>query len=266
MRPTPLLVASLLLLPLALPAQRSADRARLVLSVGLGQTTGGGTLWRVGQQPLQVSPTQIDTIALERAFRRTLNIDFGATYFPGPNLGLNVDAQLLGLGTADGCAVVSDLTGALDQTTTPAVCRALRQSQRSATSGTLSLGLIYRIAPQSSIHPYVRANAGLTITQQSFIRARAITPTNTEIRIYNDPDPENLKPYLGLGGGVVAVVGRGYQFRFEVRDNWVRVPTVTGSTAGFTGGEPPTKVVGKHLLSVTASFDVVLERKRGRRY
>jgi len=64
---------------------------------------------------------------------------------------------------------------------------------------------------------------------------------------------------------VVGVIGRGYQFRFEVRDNWVRIPTVSGP-AQRQGLKPPTSTSGKHVLSFTLGFDVVLERKRGRRY
>jgi len=266
MRRALLLAVPLALLgPALLSAQRTADRARLIISVGLGQTSGGGQLWRVDNQPLQISQSQVDTMAVSRAFRRTLNIDFGATYFPTENFGLNVDAQLLGLGTADDCAVGGSSSGGGVSQVTTAICRAIRGSERSATSATLSVGGVYRVAPHSNIHPYVRANVGLMISQQSFVKLRPVI-NDSEFRIFNDDDPDNTQPYVGLGGGVVAVIGRGYQLRFEVRDNWVRVPKVTGSTAGFTGGEPPTKTVGRHLLSVTVGFDVVLERKRGRRY
>ncbi|MBK8002630.1 MAG: hypothetical protein IPK12_01515 [Gemmatimonadetes bacterium] len=268
MRRTTLLAAScaLLLLPTPGAAQRSADQARLVISVGLGQTLGGKNLWSVGAQPLQVYPGRIDTIAVQRAFRTTFNIDFSATYFPTPNLGFNAGATLLGLGTADACATGGSDTGGPVSDSTIYLCNQLDRGERSATSGVLSAGVVYRIAPHNKLYPYVRANAGLAISQQSFIRLRGTYADDSEKNIYNDPEPANTQPYFGFGGGIVAVLGGGYQFRFEVRDNWVRIPTVTGSTAGFTGGEPPTKTTGRHLVSVVAAFDVVLERKRGRRY
>jgi hypothetical protein len=53
--------------------------------------------------------------------------------------------------------------------------------------------------------------------------------------------------------------------RFEVRDNWVRVPAITSPT-DRQGLIPSSSPVGKHLLSFTLGFDVVLERKRGKRY
>lgn len=268
MRRTTLLAAScaLLLLPAPGAAQRTADQARLVISVGLGQTLGGKNLWSVGAQPLQIYPGRIDTVAVQRAFRTTFNIDFGATYFPTPNLGFNASATLLGLGTADACATGGSDTGGPVSDSTIYLCKQLDRGERSASSGVLSAGLVYRIAPHNTIYPYLRASAGLVISQQSFIRMRGTFSDNSEKNVYNDPEPDNTQPYLGFGGGIVAVLGGGYQFRFEVRDNWVRIPTVTGSTAGFTGGEPPSKTVGRHLVSVVAAFDVVLERKRGRRY
>lgn len=40
-----------LLAPAALAGQATADQARLMFTVGFGQTSGGGTLWSVGSQP-----------------------------------------------------------------------------------------------------------------------------------------------------------------------------------------------------------------------
>jgi hypothetical protein len=261
-RRLPLIVALLALPAWTLTAQ-TADQARLVFSVGLGQTTGGGELWRVGRQPFNG-----DTLAVSRSFRRSLNISFGATYFPGDNLGINAEAQLLGLGSRDGCAIVSteDPPGALTQ----AACADIGGNTRTSSSGSLSLGLVYRIMSKASIHPYVRANAGLLVSQESFLKLVATTPGSGGIEadspIYLDDSPDNLQPYFSFGGGVVAALGRGYQLRFEVRDNWVRVPVVTGPTSGAPAFTPSNTTEGRHVLSFVVGFDVVLERKRGRRY
>lgn len=258
----PLIVALLALPAWTLTAQ-TADQARLAFSVGLGQTTGGGELWQVGRQPFNG-----DTLALSRSFRRSLNISFGATYFPGDNLGINAEAQLLGLGSRDGCAIVSteDFPGQL----TRDACADINGSTRGASSGSLSLGLVYRIMGKSSIHPYVRVNAGMLVSQQSFVKVVATTPgsggIDADSPIYLDDSPDNLQPYLSFGGGVVAALGRGYQLRFEVRDNWVRMPVVTGPTSGAPAFTPPSATQGRHVLSFVLGFDVVLERKRGRRY
>jgi hypothetical protein len=50
-----------------------------------------------------------------------------------------------------------------------------------------------------------------------------------------------------------------------VRDNMVRMATVAGPTAQ-DGVPPPTASRLRHLLSMEIGFDVVLERRHGRRY
>lgn len=254
-------VAALVALSTPTLAAQTADQARLVFSIGLGQTAGGGELWRVGHQPFNG-----DTIAVSRAFRRSFNISFGGTYFPGENLGFNAEAQLLGLGTRDGCGIVSADPPAL---LTQNACNSLGSKERGTSSGSLSVGLVYRVFSRSPIHPYVRANVGMVVSQESFLQMVATTPASSgsaDSPVYLDDSPDNIQPYLSFGGGIVATIGRGYQLRFEIRDNWVRVPVVTGPTSGAPAFTPASASQGRHVLSFLLGFDVVLERKRGRRY
>jgi hypothetical protein len=248
----------------ALRAQ-TADQARLMFTVGLGQSSGGGTLWSVGRQPFIIDPSMTDTLALTRSFRRSLDVVLSGSYFPGDHLGFNVEAQLLGLATQDDCRIV-ETQGAIE---TQDLCRTIGQAKLSGASAALSGGLIYRVASHQPLHPYARVNAGLLITQQSFVKTTGTVYTvanePAQLTLYEDRNPSTLQPYLSFGGGVVAVIGKGYQLRFELRDNWVRVPMVDGP-AGRQGLKPPTSTVGKHILTATLGFDVVLERKRGRRY
>jgi len=233
-----------------------------MLSIGLGQASGGGTLWAVGQQPFIASATETDTLSLSRHFRRSMVVSMSGSYFPGRSLGLNVEVQLLGLGTEDQCSLRNAL-GSADGT---AVCNDINRAERGATSAAFSVGGIYRVASRQVIHPYARGNVGVVITQHSFLRTRGSTDGGVSIvELYRDDASTSIQPYLSFGGGIVTVIGRGYQFRFELRDNYVRLPAVSGPT-GFQGFEPPSRTVGKHLLSFIVAFDVVLERKRGRRY
>ena len=87
-----LAVAALSAAPLA---AQTADQARLVFSVGIGQSSGGGELCSIGRQPFLVSPSRTDTLSLRRSFRRSLNVVLSGTYFPGNHLGYNVEAQML---------------------------------------------------------------------------------------------------------------------------------------------------------------------------
>ncbi len=258
-----LLVASLLSASLA--RAQTADQAKLMFSLGIGQSSGGGRLWSVGAQPFIINPSITDTLAVDRQFKRSLDVVLSGTYFPGNNLGINVEAQLLGLATEDGCRI----TSLSPQQITQDLCRSISRSDRRGSSAALSGGLVYRVGSHQPIHPYVRANLGLLITQQSFLKTagdvRGVSGETATATLFEDDNPSTVKPYFSFGGGVVAVIGRGYQFRFELRDNLVQVARVTDNTARQQL-KPPFDFVGKHILTATIGFDIVLERKRGRRY
>ena len=247
-----------------LRAQATSDQAQLEFTIGIGQTSGGGQLWRVGNQPFVVGPGIIDTLAVSRTFRRTTNVSFSGTYFPGNHLGFVGEAQLLGLGTEDDCGI-RYTQGAI---ITSDLCSSIRRAERNATSVALSVGAVYRFASRQPVHPYLRLGGGLIATQQSFLKTHGDVGGSgapADLVLYDDDNVTTVKPFILFGGGVVAVIGKGFQFRFEAHDNWIRVPAVTGPTIQ-QGLIPPSTVVAKHLLSFTVGFDIVLERKRGRRY
>jgi hypothetical protein len=242
-------------------AGQTTDQSRLIFTVGLGQTSGGGTLWRIPRQP--IAPA--DTLDVNRHFRRSLSVVFSGTYFPGDHFGINIEAHLIGLGTTDGCSVV----GVANDSANVEVCNSIDGSKRSATSVAFSVGGMYRIASHQPIHPYLRGNVGMVISQQSFIKTygESVDPATGSVALiplYYDHRSTSVSPYISLGGGMVVTPIRGYQLHFELRDNWVSLPAISGP--GGLGTEPPNDRVGKHLLSFIVGFDVVLERRRGRRY
>jgi hypothetical protein len=266
MRLRPLL-ALLLGLTIGPPlAAQSADQAQLFLTVGFG-FVGGGDLWEVKGQPLRTGNSFADTLNLTRDLRSGLGALFSGTYFPGDHIGFNGEALLLGLGTEDRC-VIGFTTGAQITSDT---CNSIDGQERSATSVALSLGLIYRTGGHKALSPYGRVNVGITITQQSFLKMTGSTTSTSgtgepaDVIVFADDSPDEIHPYLGLGVGFTGAIGKGYQLRLEVRDNYVRLPVPTGPTM-FDGVTPQSTTRGKHLFSLMFGFDVVLERKRGRRY
>lgn len=258
----PALCALFMALPLS--AQKTADQARLVLTVGVG-FVGGGDLWHVANQPYRRGAFT-DSLDLSRSTGSGIGVMFSGTYFPSNNLGLNAEAMLLGLGTTDGCRV-SFTTG---DPQTAEVCRSIEQRDKGGAGVALSVGAMYRFFSHSATQPYIRANFGFVVGQQSYVEmtGEIIVPPRGEVAdvpIYNDPNPDHWHPYIGLGAGFTAAIARGYQVRLEARDNFVQLPTVTGPTS-FEGLTPKTSAIGKHIFSLMIGFDVVLERKRGRRY
>ena len=259
-----LTMAALLLGCASLPlhGQGTKDQARLAFTISGGAVVGQH-LWSIDNQPAQFSAVA-DTFALGRRIRSTITIGFGGSYYPGEHLGWGVEGFLIGLGFEDSCRLAFS-SGSGDAAT---ACQSIQGATKSATAVTLSGGPIYRINSRSLISPYARANVGFVISNQSSIRTigRFSTPQGTAERIVFDDDHDSrIAPSLALGVGFTAAVGPGYQLRWEVRDNIVGVQRVTGTTPQ-SDQVPPHEMTFKHLFSLTIGFDVVLERRKGRRY
>lgn len=250
------------IVPSQTAAQATKDQARLIFTVS-GGVVLGRSLWSVDAQPVQFI-TPADTLALARRIRSNLAVGFGGAYFPGEHWGVAVEGFLLGLGFEDSCRqVFSSGSGELAQ-----ACRSIQGATKSASAVALSAGPVFRINSQSLFSPYVRGNLGLVFSNQSSIRmiGRFATPDGvSDLIVYDDESESRVAPVLGLGAGFTAAVAKGYQLRWEVRDNITGIQRVTGPSAQART-VPPHKMTYKHLFSMTIGFDVVLERRRGRRY
>jgi hypothetical protein len=265
MRVRRLLCAGLLgtgTLPAVALAQATGDEARLLLGITLGAVSGRH-LWSSGPQPVQfIDPA--DTFAIGRRIRSNLVVGFGGTYFSNQNLGLAVEGFLVGLGLEDNCRhVFSSGSGDI-----AAVCRSIQGREKPASAVILSAGPVLRFNSRKLLSPYFRANLGIVLSNQSSIRTLGEFPTDSGLStvvVYSDNRNSRIDPSLALGVGFTAAVADGYHLRWELRDNIVGIQEVTGTipVAGFV---PPHKRAFKHLFSISVGFDVVLERRRGRRY
>ena len=246
-------------------AQRTADQARLSLGISAGATTGT-KLWSVTGQPLFTSSVQVDTVDLTRRTRGALAVIFHGTYFPGENLGFTGEAMLIGLGQEDQC----ELSFSSGSTRGAEICNSINGSDTPGSAVALSVGALYRIMSRKVISPYARVSAGLVVSQHSSVQLDGFfsdsSAEETRFTVFDDPTRRQTTPVLGLGVGFTAALGRGYQLRWELRDNIVGMDQVTGPTFGTPNLEPPHKLTYRHVWSVTFGFDVVLERRRGRRY
>ncbi|MGH7509354.1 MAG: hypothetical protein ACREMZ_07780 [Gemmatimonadales bacterium] len=250
------------IVPLAAFAQGTGDQARLIFTVSAG-VVGGSRLWSAGPQPIQFT-SPADTFALERRIRSTIAIGFGGAYFPGENLGFTAEGFLVGLGFEDNCRHVFS-SGSADMA---AVCESIQGRKKAATSVILSGGTMFRLNSRKLISPYGRVNLGLVFSNQSSLRTWGEFPTSSgpsTVEVYPDNRTSRVDPALAIGVGFTAAVAKGYNVRWEIRDNIVGVQRVTGTTPNL-GFVPPNERVFKHLFSMTVGFDVVLERRRGRRY
>ena len=243
-------------------SQATKDQARLIFTVS-GGAVAGRELWSIDGQPVQFTDP-IDTLALGRRIRSSLAVGFGGTYFPSDNLGVAVEGFLVGLGFEDRCRVTFS-SGSGDLAT---ACQSIQGATKSASAVALTVGPVFRVNSRSLLSPYVRANVGLVFSNQSSIRMVGQFPTPdgfSDLIVYDDDHESRVEPAFGLGAGITAAVARGYQLRWEVRDNIVGVQQVTAASP-VARVVPPHEITFKHLFSMTIGFDVVLERRRGRRY
>jgi hypothetical protein len=249
-----------------LTAQRARDRPILIFTVSGAYIDGVG-LWSVADQPITDLSTGgsglRDHFILNRSIKRTLGAAFAGTYFKGSHLGITAEGMLLGLGYTDRCQLQAPVQSSLNQVR----CNSLNDLDHSAAAVAMSAGVMYRIAPEEFISPFLRASVGLLINNQSPILLVAEPGGNAgDVTIYDDSHKgTRLRPALGLGVGTSIAVGRAYHLRWEVRDNILGIQRVTGATSD-RDQIPPHKTVYKHLLSIMVGLDVVLERRAGRRY
>ncbi|HEV7367292.1 MAG TPA: hypothetical protein VGN76_15715 [Gemmatimonadales bacterium] len=250
-------------------AQRTGDQARLIFTVSAG-AVGGKDLWFVPQQAVQF-PGVIgaDTLALGRDIRPTLVIAFGSTYYPGDHFGFGAEGLLIGLGYEDSCRQVFS-------TGSPSVaeaCQSLQGATKSATAVILSGGVVYRMNSRKLISPYFRANAGFVFSNQSSLRTigrySGTGGERLDLIIYSDDHDSRVDPGFALGAGFTAALSPGYQLRWEIRDNITGVQKISGPsprTGDVIDPITPHELEFKHLISITIGLDIVLERRRGRRY
>jgi hypothetical protein len=261
--------------PLAAPlaAQATRDQARLLLNVSAGYAWGH-SLWTVSGQPIYDNATpsvRIDTLRIGRRIRPSLTLGFQGIYYRGDHLGITAEGNLLGIGFDASCV----RTFATASVRNEAVCTSLDQTEVSSSAVGLSVGLIYRVASRETISPFGRVALGATIANQSSFKTVGTFPSAgsngaapgepVELTIYPDEAATRVTPSGTIAAGFTAVLAPGYQLRYEVRDNIVGVRAVTGPTA-VNGLPPTTEMRYKHLFGMTIGFDVVLERRRGRRY
>lgn len=257
------LLLALPLLAAPLTAQARSDQSRLSIGVGVGYN-GGTDLWSVTGQPI-AAQLAVDTASIGRKIRPTIGITFIGTYYPNDRVGYTGELHLVGLGYEDRCTLQTN-TGSGPNAE---VCNNLKGAQTPGTAVSATIGTLFRPFPWSDVQPYVRANVGLLVSQQSAIRVKSSwIEDSTAIHTYfvfDDDHPASVAPVGALAAGFTAFVGRSYQMRVEAKDNFISVEEVTG-TVDSQGDQPTSQRALHQVFSFSIAFEVVLEKRRGRRY
>jgi len=263
----PLALTCLLLTP---AAAQTGSQNNLVLTI-LGGAVTGHDLWVIDKQPLCViggggaCSTNYDTLRLSRVIGSSLALGVAATYFPWPHLGVHAEVSYLGLPSDASCSGL--FYNADAENKNQQLCDDI-QSQAGA-GGAISVfaGVVLRASTRRTLSPYLRGSVGIVN------QARSTTALNGafadgagfhERQVIADPSPGRNSVMLGVAAGFTSPLGPGYQFRFEVRDAIVSLERLTGPVNGL--GVGPVATRSYHHFALTLGLDVVLERKRGRRY
>ena len=259
-----LLAAAMLVAPTVAVAQTS-DEARLTMGVSAGWI-GAKTLWDVPAQPILSTFDSPDLFHLHREIRSDITLSGSLVYFRTPHIGIVGEFTYLGLGTTDACTVVQD---GGDVSLVDA-CAALKGAELPASVTTVQTGLVLRPFVRGFIQPYFKAMGGVAFTPSSPVTMAStyglVGDTLIVLTIYKDDRWHSVRPSWAFGAGFATAPSSGYQLRLEFRETWMQMSEVTGPNATGQGFVPPTRSVIKGFPSIMVSFDVVLEKRHGRRY
>ncbi len=256
-------ISFVLLCALATPlAAQTNDQSRLLVGLSVGWV-GGADLWEVPNQPITAIGQQQDLFALARRLRSNIAVQGQVTYFPQAALGLTGEVGYLGLGTEDRCR----LTTSSGDFSNEAACQAANGLQRSASAVGVLAGITLRPLSRATLQPYGRVLAGLVLAPRSMVELAPVFGElqNTVLPIYLPENSAEAKPAGALAIGVATSPNGGSQFRVELRGTWVRLSQVDGPSAR-EGLVPDNSGRFVMVPSLTVGFDIVLEKRRGRRY
>jgi len=268
-------IAVVALAPAPLPAQ-TPSAPHLYLSMFGGYRTGRH-LWTLNDQPFLVqtpigpNPGQYDTLDLQHEVNPGFVIGAAGTYFPRPNLGFEGEIAFLGMGVESRCAIRQVDPPAMGDVD-PELCTSLNGASSSLSAVSFSVGLVGRLRPDKATYPYVRAGVGVVARTRSTIEligTFADTARNAleEVIIVGDSFPNKTRAHLSFAAGLALSLGPASQLRLEARDIVTSLDRVTGLADASRGTlYPPHAGRSLHSFAFIVAFDVILEKRRGRRY
>ncbi len=267
-----ILLTALVVAAAPLAAQTPAD-PNLVFSISAGLTRGGA-LWSLDRQQAPAPGGEVDTLALGRRLRPGLTATVGAAYYRSRHFGYTAEMGYFGVGSESRCTPVVPYKPDAENLNQQACTRAQGGHVPTSAVGVLG-GATIRFTPPMFAQPYVRAGFGLAIYGNSFVQTSGdvvgpscTSPDGVCRRFFLDESKRREMGWLAvLAAGASVPINRAYRAHIEVRDLVTALPEVTGP-APLTSVRPvpPTTTRTRHVLVLTAGFDIVLERRRGRRY
>lgn len=269
---------TLLLVPAAARAQ-TPSQPNLILTI-FGGVSSGNNLWEIPRQAICVlnvtddncSPA-FDTLRLTRDVTSSLIAGASATYYTGSHIGYTAEVFYLGLPLDDGCSGVlfnpdpgaDPFYGGRNEQ----LCNNITSAAPSTSAIAFLAGLTYRVAASHSLTPYVRGSIGVVSYPTGTVELSGVFVQGSTVRsraVIVDDHPKQIAFSGQIAAGMTVRLGPGYQFRFEMRDVLVPLERVVGPAVLTNRLAAPTRVKVFQHFALTMGLDVVLEKKRGRRY
>ena len=250
---------------------QTGSQSNLVLTI-LGGAVTGHDLWTIDKQPVCVIPSgggactsNYDTLRLARSIGSSLMLGVTATYFPSPHVGVQAELSYLGLPTDASCSASAYATDTENKN--EQLCDDIQSQAGGGGAISVFASVVLRAAPRRSVSPYLRGSVGFVNQARSTTEVVGAFTDGTgfhERLIIADPKQGRTSVMVGVGAGFTSPLSAGYQFRVEVRDAIVSLERLTGPANAL--GVAPTATRSYHHIALALGIDVVLERKRGRRY
>jgi len=243
---------------------------RLIFSI-FGGVAKSPDLYEIPRQPLLlVFAPEYDTLAVHRRTTTAPTVGVNATVYRSSGFGLVAEAAYVGIRIDDDCRLLYEHTDL--QRRNYQVCTDIARRVGTVSNVGFTLGGAYRLASRSAVSPYVRLQGGIAIQSASLVEMvgtyNEVTTDNRIVPrdrvIIQDESTVSVHPMFAGALGISFALSPGYHIRAEVRDHLMRFQRPTGPADDQ--GDVPIEGFWGHAPALVFGFDIVLERRRGRRY
>jgi hypothetical protein len=254
------------LVPSALEAQ-VADESRMSLSLFGGIVQSSADLWsiesqRVGLLNFGGTEISVDSFSLARQARPGFVLGINGTYFPNPRFGYSFELSLFDPALSTDCSVTFDSRVTNTSNPNRSFCADIGQRKISMSTVNITTSGLFRPFPNAFTQPYFKFIAGFSDVGAGSTEVVGRFNGNERVLVFDQG--AGFQPTLGFGVGVVLPVAPGYGARMELRDHLYRVRALDGAADWLAIA--PSSLRWTHNVALMVGVDIVLQKKRGRRY
>lgn len=267
-RKTKILVACTVvaLVPGVVVAQ-GADESRMSISLFGGVVQTSSELWSIGSQRVGLinfagAEISVDSFSVSRRVRSGFALGIHGTYYQSARLGYSFELSLFDPALSTDCEVVFDSVDPGDSNPNRSFCADIGQRKVSMGTVNITAAGLFRPFPTALASPYLKVIAGLSDIGTG--STEVVGRYNGLDRILVFDQGAGFQPTVGFALGIVFPVASGYGVRFEARDQLYRVRILDGAANALAVA--PASLSWTHNFAVLMGADIVLQKKRGRRY